>query len=99
MFVQMACKLPEEDITERQIHGLALGSAAVFVALFVLNFVDYMRKVQENEYVEWDVKTITAGDYTIEFDIKPDFYNDFMEKEYQGFVANQEQNGVTYITP
>jgi len=46
----------------------------VFVALFVLNFVDYIKKVQANEYIEWDVKTITAADYTIEFDITPDFF-------------------------
>lgn len=30
-----------------------------------------------NQYVEWDVKTITAGDFTVEFDIAPEFYKDF----------------------
>jgi len=71
----------------------------VFVALFVLNFVDYIKKVQINEYVEWDVKTITAADYTIEFDIKPDFYNAFVDQEYQGWKASQSDRGVEYITP
>ena len=58
-----------------------LGCIAIFVALFVINYLDYMKKIQENDYVEWDIKTITAGDYTIEFDISADFFNDFVVKE------------------
>ena len=46
-----------------------IASISVFLALFMINFLDYVRKMQEFNYVEWDVKTITAGDYTVEFDI------------------------------
>ena len=62
-----------------------VGCAAVFIALFVLNYVDYIKKTQENNYVEWDVKTITAGDYAIEFDITEAFYNDYMELEFENW--------------
>lgn len=41
-------------------------------------YLDYIKKIQENNYVEWDVKTITAGDYTIEFDIDDSFFKDFI---------------------
>lgn len=99
IFVQVGCTLASEGVADRQIQGLALGCAAVFIALFVLNFVDYIKQVQINEYVEWDVKTITAADYTIEFDIKPDFYEAFLELEHQGFKAKQAEMGVTYQTP
>ena len=58
----------------REEQGLLIGCCAVFIALFVINYVDYIKKTQENNYVEWDVKTITAGDYAIEFDIKPEFF-------------------------
>lgn len=54
-----------------------IGCSAVFIALFVINYIDYIKKSQENNYVEWDVKTITAGDYAIEFDITPEFYDDY----------------------
>ena len=33
-----------------------------------------------NKYVEWDVKTITAGDYTVEFDISKQVYYQWLEK-------------------
>ena len=78
MFVQIACEIPVDDIESRQVAALALGCMAIFVALFVVNYLDYIKKMQENNYVEWDVKTITAGDYTIEFDIEPQFFEAFL---------------------
>ena len=69
IFVQVGCVLPEDVIVQRQEEGLLIACAAVFLALFIINYFDYIRKNQEFSYVEWDVKTITAGDYTIEFDI------------------------------
>lgn len=36
------------------------------------------------------MKTITAGDYAIEFDIKPEFFASYMEKEYENWVAKCE---------
>lgn len=55
------------------------------MGLFMFNYVNYIKKLQENDYIEWDVKTITASDYTIEFDLHPNFYNDFLEKEMEAW--------------
>lgn len=55
-------------------YGLMAGCLTVFVYLFTLVYFDYIKTVQQNEYVEWDVKTITAGDYTIEFDLEKETY-------------------------
>lgn len=43
----------------------------MFIYLFTLVYFDYVKCKESNKYVDWDVKTITAGDYTIEFDIDP----------------------------
>ena len=43
------------------------------------------------------MKTITAGDYTIEFDIEPAFYDDWLEKEAENFLAEEhERSGKGY---
>lgn len=55
------------------------------MGLFMFNYVNYIKKLQENDYIEWDVKTITASDYTIEFDLHPNFYNDFLENEMEAW--------------
>jgi hypothetical protein len=54
--------------------GLTVGCVTVFIYLFTLVFIDYVKSVQQNKYIEWDVKTITAGDYTVEFDIGAEVY-------------------------
>jgi len=53
------------------LFGLLTGCIAVFVYLFSMVYFDYIKTVQSSLYVDWDVKTITAGDYTIEFDLDP----------------------------
>lgn len=87
IFVQVGCLIPEDLVSDRVERGLVLGSAAVFIALFVVNYLDYIKKTQENNYVEWDVKTITSGDFTIEFDIGSQFYQDWKNKVKESWIA------------
>ena len=74
MFIQVGCLIPSDEVNDRVSRGLLLACSAVFIALFVVNYLDYIKKTQENNYIEWDVKTITAGDFTIEFDLSRDFW-------------------------
>ena len=94
--MQVGCTLPEDDLIFRQERGLILGCAAVFIALFVVNYLDYIKKVQQNNYVEWDVKTITSGDFTIEFDLDPDFFSDYMSKEMESWIEKSSTEGREY---
>ena len=82
LFVQVACQVPDNQLATRQISGLTLACAAVFISLFSINYLDYVKKVQENNYIEWDVKTVTSGDYSIEFDITPEFFDAFKQQIY-----------------
>ena len=70
----------------------------MFIALFVINWNDFMRKVSENSYVDWDVKTMTAGDYTIEFDLHPDFYKDYLEEEMDKWIEESKQENRVYLS-
>ena len=62
--------------------GLTVGCVVVFIYLFTLVFIDYVKSVQQNKFIEWDVKTITAGDYTVEFDIGSEVYQRFKDRYY-----------------
>lgn len=53
------------------------GSIAVFIYLFTIVYFDYIKSVQKTKFVDFDVKTITAGDYSIEFDIDDEFFDNF----------------------
>jgi len=64
----------------------------------VINYLDYIKKIQENNYVEWDIKTITAGDYSVEFDISPEFFTDFVVKEFTQWSSSQQDRGIEYTS-
>jgi hypothetical protein len=49
----------------------------VFIALFFVVYVDYLRATFKNLNIEWDVKTITAGDYSVEVDIPEKMWKNF----------------------
>ena len=72
--MQSPCLIPKEYSNGRFIFGLYCGSVAVFVYLFTMLYIDYINCVQVNNYIDWDVKTITAGDYSVEFDLLPETY-------------------------
>ena len=75
-----------------------IACSAVFISLFIVNYLDYIKKVQINNYVEWDVKTITAGDFTIEFDIDPSFFEDYLTKVEAGWHEKAAANGRVFMS-
>ena len=66
--------MPEADLLDRKELDLGIACLATFVALFIISFIDYIWRMQRNDYIEWDVKTVTSGDYTVEVDIGNHFY-------------------------
>lgn len=60
--------------------GLGIACLGVFIYLFMFITVEYVKSVQDNMFVEWDVKTISAADYTCEFGITEDMYEEFVNK-------------------
>ncbi len=78
----MGCALGNTEMNNRQIVGLYIGCIAVFVALFFVCFVDYISAVFKNSFIEWDVKTITAGDYSCELDLSEQLWKNFLDQVY-----------------
>lgn len=64
--------MPRELYTGRLTFGLFAGCLLVFIFLYSVAYFDTLKYVQKSLYVDYDIKTITAADYSIEFDITPD---------------------------
>lgn len=73
-YVQAPCIVPRELYTERLVFGLFAGCLMIFIFLFTYSYFDTMKYIQRSLYVDYDVKTITAADYGIEFDITKEQY-------------------------
>jgi hypothetical protein len=82
IYAQMPCLIEETAAQARRLFGLLAGCIAVFIYLFTVVYYDYIKSVQMNTYVDWDVKTITAGDYTLEFDIDEETYAHWKKNYY-----------------
>lgn len=55
--------------------GLAVGCIGAFIYLYSQIFFEYITRVQQNKFVDYDVRTITAADYSIEFNLRDSQYN------------------------
>lgn len=80
LFMQVPCIIPTEKIQERKVLGLDIACLGVFIYLFMFITVEYIKSVQDNMFIDWDVKTISAADYTCEFGITEDMYEEFVNK-------------------
>lgn len=81
LYMQMPCLVPKSHMPMRKLIGLMISCTAVFIFLFMQITLDYVKSVQANRFVEWDVKTVSAADYTVEFSISSRQYQNF-EKHY-----------------
>ena len=54
----------------------------MLVYCFSIVYFDYIRAIEKNKFVDFDVQTVTAGDYTIEFDLDLKCYEYFKEVYY-----------------
>jgi hypothetical protein len=75
----MPCLFPPHEFTPRLVSGLVISCVTVFLYLLTLIWIDYLKAYQANNCIDWDVKTVTAGDYTVEFVIEKDMYHRFLE--------------------
>jgi len=80
-FIQVACLVPENRVYARKLMGLLISCLGVLIYCFALTYFDYIRSIEKNKYLDFDVMTITAGDYTIEFDM-PHHSFDYFKKVY-----------------
>jgi hypothetical protein len=77
IYIQAPCIMPDNHGDQRQVFGLITACIAVFIYLFTIVYFDYIKTLQKTKYVDFDVKTITAGDYTVEFDLGEEIYGEF----------------------
>jgi len=71
--------VPEKDFKGRRLFGLIVGSSTAFIYIFIIVFFDYIKAIEGNLYIDFDINTITAGDYTIEFDMPPESHAYFID--------------------
>lgn len=73
---------PKSQQITREVYGLITACLGVLIYCFTIVYFDYIRAIEKNKYVDFDVETITAGDYTIEFDLTAKTFENFKKVYY-----------------
>lgn len=82
MYMQIPCLYPKHQMYKRKIVGLMITCISVFIFLFMQAYLQYVKKLQANRFIDWDVKTISAADYTVEFAISKNQYVHWQNNYY-----------------
>lgn len=91
LFVQYSCEQSLED-QEAKYGYLCLATATIcLVSLLYIIALQYLNKNGKIQQLEWDISTVTAGDYTVEFDISADSYNDWYNNNYKSYYGDYGQ--------
>jgi hypothetical protein len=99
MFLQMACIIPADEMATRKIIGLIASCLAISIGLFCVIYFDYVKQIAANDYIEHDVKTVTAGDYSVEFKIDADFFDQWDIYHKLNWISRQRTtNNKTYTS-
>jgi hypothetical protein len=57
------------------------------LGLFSILYMDYLQKSASHNAVSWDVATVTAADYTVEFDLPENFFKEWDETQFLEYSA------------
>ena len=91
LFVQYTCvQTPAEQSEKYEYLVLAVASTTLISLLFVLT-LQMLFKGGKVQQLEWDLATVTAGDYTVEFEIPATAYSQWYAKEYKKGGGEFEQ--------
>jgi len=77
LFVQYSC-IQANDVLDTKYKQVSLAvSTGVLICLLFTISIRYMFQGGKMKQIDWDMATITAGDYTVEFDIPEAAYDDW----------------------
>lgn len=82
MFVQYTCIQSDDQLATKRNQATIISCLAVFAVGVYLTVLHYFKRASDLNQMEWDMQTITPGDYTAQLEITEKSYRFFMENIY-----------------
>ena len=78
LFVQYTCEITEKE-KEIKYDILSMVSVVVmFVSFLFSQLIFYLQQTSKLDAIKFDIATITASDFTVEYEISKEMYEDFL---------------------
>ena len=78
MFVQYTCIQSVDQLATKRNQATIISCLAVFAVGVYLTVLHYFKRASDLNQMEWDMQTITPGDYTAQLEITEKSYRFFM---------------------
>ena len=83
IFAQYTCVMDQSEQAEKYIGIVTAEALAILVSLLFLITLKRLNTGGEIDFASWDIATVTAGDYAIEWKIAEGAYNKWDEARPQ----------------
>ena len=70
-------------MVQKRQEALAAVCLGIFACLLYLITVYYIKENSKLQNIEWDVSTVTAGDFSVEYHIEKEMYELFMSQYFK----------------
>lgn len=93
LYVQYACAIAQEDLNQRHKDLSILACIAIFAASLYLIVLYFVKRNSKMNQLDWDIQTITPGDYTLQYEITEEAYHHFLNNVY--YPGAYEERGIS----
>jgi hypothetical protein len=82
LFVQYQCLQSAEQLETKRGQAITVSCLAVFAVGVYLTVLFYFKRASDLNQIQWDMETITPGDYTVQLEISEKAFNHFKTTIY-----------------
>ena len=91
-FIQYSCLQSQENLDMKYNQMCLIVSSACLIALLFTIVIRWLYQGGKMKQIDWDMSTVTAGDYTVEMMICREGYDDWKENVYRAPGGDFENN-------
>ena len=92
LFVQFTCEQSAENQSMKYNQMCLISGTAILIALLFTVTMRYLFQGGKITKIDWDMATVTAGDYSVEIDIYKENYDEWMKNSYEAANGILENN-------
>ena len=81
-FIQYSCTVLNEQLEKKYNKVSVATSCILLIAFCFVNLIYFMQTTSKLDQLDYDIKTITAGDYTVQMDITKSMWGFFIDEIY-----------------
>lgn len=81
--MQFTCTVSTEELVDKYNKVAAATSIIMAIAFCFTMLIYYLRQISHIQMLDYDMNTITAGDYTIELNISEAQWKEFLSGEFE----------------